>query len=385
MGQNRITVVGGGLAGLVAAIACAEQGRQVRLCEAHGQLGGRARATAPPFVANFGPHALYEGRANWVWLAERDLLPPVARLSSRGLRYRHREKIRRTPPLGLARILRMRRQEAPVDTDFRSWAASRCGERTAAMLCGWAGAFTFDPDPGRLSAAFVWERFKWIYTPPTIRHVLGGWGVLVDLLESRARALGVEIETGVRLASLPERPVIVATELGDACDLLDDHKLRAQGPTAVLLDIGLTSRRGDPAAVLDLDHGVLVECFRDPSFAPADSTLIQAHLGVASGTSAEDGAAQIEAVLDASFKGWRERSLWRRRQRSVARSGAVDLPGYTWCDRPAIDRGDGVFLAGDMVAAPGLLSEVSFTSALQAARLASCISATEPAPANARR
>ena len=42
-----------------------------------------------------------------------------------------------------------------------------------------------------------------------------------------------------------------------------------------------------------------------------------------------------------------------------ARSGALDMPGTTWRDRPAVDRGDGVFLAGDMVAAPGLLAEVS--------------------------
>lgn len=33
-----------------------------------------------------------------------------------------------------------------------------------------------------------------------------------------------------------------------------------------------------------------------------------------------------------------------------------------------MDRGEGIFLAGDMVAAPGLLSEVAFTSALAASR-----------------
>ena len=42
------------------------------------------------------------------------------------------------------------------------------------------------------------------------------------------------------------------------------------------------------------------------------------------------------------------------------RTGALDLPGKTWRDRPAIDRGDGVFLAGDMVAAPGCLSEIAW-------------------------
>jgi thioredoxin reductase len=48
----------------------------------------------------------------------------------------------------------------------------------------------------------------------------------------------------------------------------------------------------------------------------------------------------------------------------------LDLPGRTWRDRPAIDRGDGIFLAGDLVAAPGMRGEVSMNSALAAARLA---------------
>jgi hypothetical protein len=38
--------------------------------------------------------------------------------------------------------------------------------------------------------------------------------------------------------------------------------------------------------------------------------------------------------------------------------------------RPPVDRGGGVHLAGDQVAAPGVLSEVSFNSALTAVSLA---------------
>ena len=52
------------------------------------------------------------------------------------------------------------------------------------------------------------------------------------------------------------------------------------------------------------------------------------------------------------------------------RSGALDPPGQTWRDRPAVDRGGGVLLAGDWVAAPGLLSEVAWASAVEAGRLA---------------
>ncbi len=52
------------------------------------------------------------------------------------------------------------------------------------------------------------------------------------------------------------------------------------------------------------------------------------------------------------------------------RSGALDPPGTSWRDRPAIDRGDDVYLCGDQVAAPGCLAEVSFASAIEAGSLA---------------
>jgi hypothetical protein len=74
--------------------------------------------------------------------------------------------------------------------------------------------------------------------------------------------------------------------------------------------------------------------------------------------------------MDASLPDWRERETWRRRQVMEARSGALDMPGTSWRDRPAIDRGEGVLLAGDMVAAPGLLSEVAWASAIEASKLA---------------
>lgn len=75
-----VTIIGGGIAGLVAAITCAEIGSPVRVWEARKSIGGRGRAGSGPFIANFGPHALYKGRANWRWLSERGLLPPMANL-----------------------------------------------------------------------------------------------------------------------------------------------------------------------------------------------------------------------------------------------------------------------------------------------------------------
>jgi hypothetical protein len=88
------------------------------------------------------------------------------------------------------------------------------------------------------------------------------------------------------------------------------------------------------------------------------------------GEDPELAAARLQRLLDVALPAWRERVTWRRRQVMDGRSGAVDPPGYSWRDRPAVDRGGGVYLAGDMVAAPGLLSEVSWASAIEASRLA---------------
>ncbi|HEX3688456.1 MAG TPA: hypothetical protein VHV28_02125 [Solirubrobacteraceae bacterium] len=98
--------------------------------------------------------------------------------------------------------------------------------------------------------------------------------------------------------------------------------------------------------------------------------LVQGQMPIRPGESSAAAASRLERLLDESFDGWRERVTWRRRQVMDGRSGAVDLPGTTWRDRPAIDRGDGVFLCGDQVAADGCLSEVSFASAIDAGRRA---------------
>ena len=52
-----ITIIGGGLAGLTAAVACAEAGAEVVVHEAHATLGGRARTAAAPWLAHEGPHS----------------------------------------------------------------------------------------------------------------------------------------------------------------------------------------------------------------------------------------------------------------------------------------------------------------------------------------
>jgi phytoene dehydrogenase-like protein len=373
--KTTITVVGGGLAGLTAAIACAEGGCKVRLLEAHEALGGRARSTDGPYKANLGPHVIYKDGDFWDWLTDRDLLPPYANPPLSGVRFRWQGAMRRIPPLSaVPSVLRLRGREAPVDVDFRGWVAAHGDEQTAEMLSAAAGVYTFHHDPGELSAAFVWKHSVRVLLspPPTARYLIGGWSALVGSLEGRARQLGVEIETGHRVGSLPDSPTILATELDHARALLGDDSLEWPSGNTVCIDLGLSRRRGDPFVVSDLDEAGWVERFSapDPSLAPEGEELVQAQMPVQPGESTEGAALRLDRLLDASLPDWRERETWRRRQAMVARTGPLDYPGTSWRDRPAVDRGDGVFLAGDMVAAPGLLSEVSWASAVEASRLA---------------
>jgi phytoene dehydrogenase-like protein len=373
--KTTIAVVGGGLAGLTAAIACAEGGAKVRLLEAHEALGGRARSTDGPYKANLGPHVIYKDGGFWAWLADRGLLPPYANPPLAGIRFRRQGAARRIPPLGaVPSVLRLRGREAPVDVDFRGWAAAHADAQTAEMLSAAAGVYTFHHDPGELSAAFVWKHSVRVLLspPPTARYLIGGWSALVRSLEGRARKLGVEIETGHRVDSLPDSPAIIATELDRARALLGDDSLEWPSGNTVCIDLGLRRRRGDPFVVSDLDEAGWVERFSapDPTLAPEGEELVQAQMPVRPGESTEQAALRLDRLLDVSLPDWRERETWRRRQAMVARTGPLDHPGTSWRDRPAIDRGDGVFLAGDMVAAPGLLSEVSWASAVEASRLA---------------
>jgi NAD(P)-binding Rossmann-like domain len=370
--MREITIVGGGLAGMTAAITAAEGGAPVRLLEAHDELGGRARTSDGPYRANLGPHVLYKDGSTWAWLRDRDLLPPAARPPLGGIRVRWQGEVRRMPPLAsIPTMLRLRGREAPVDRSFFDWVADHSDEETAAMLSAAAGVYTFFHDPGCLSAAFVWPRTvrALLSPPPAARYLIGGWEALVESLSKRMRELGVDVRTGERAETLPDAPAIVATELPDASRLLGAELDWPSGNT-VCLDLGLSEHTGDPFIVSDLDEAGWIERFTapDPSLAPDGEELVQAQMPVRPGESLDGTTARLERLLDGALEAWRDRVTWRRRQVMNGRTGALDMPGTTWRDRPGIDRGDGIFLAGDATAAPGMLSEVAHASGIEAAR-----------------
>jgi len=320
---------------------------------------------------------IYRDGPTWAWLKERGLLGVTCGVplgATARFRFWHQGRLRAVPPLGFLRVVRVSgRKEAPIDQSFRDWASRLVGEDAAEMGASASGVGVFHHDPGSLSAAFVAERLSRVYSlPPPVSYRQGSWGAMFEEIGAYARKLGVIIELGSRVSSITDEITIVATEMESARLLLGDDSLDWPSGRAALLDLGVKRDDRDLFVVSDLDTCGWLENFTmpDPTIAPPGEHLVQMQMPIDPQASKADGIARLEAIADYALPKWWERTTHRLESLANARTGAVDFPGTSWRDRPAIDRGDGVYLVGDRVAAPGLLSEVSLNSGILAAQLA---------------
>ncbi len=367
--MQEVTIVGGGLAGLIAAISVAEQGGRVSLHERRPVLGGRATTKEGPYRTNFGPHALYTGPMT-AWLEARDLLPARVAPAEGSFAMVWRGERQPFPPI-FAAVMESLSLEAPVERDYRGWARDEIGEEAAEAAASYLSLPTFHADPGALSAAFAQWRLQRAFKADAVTYILGGWSALVEKLEARARELGVAIATGSRVTALPNGPTIVATDLPAAAGLLNKASITWPRARTALFDLAVSAEADDPVSLLDLDERVyLVRASRyDETLAPAGQQLVQGCAGIREGEGLQGAIARIEGVLDRAYQGWRKRCHWSHTAVYVGAT-PLDPPGTTWRDRPAVRQGEALWLIGDSVAAPGLLSEVSLASAVTAAEQA---------------
>ncbi|MPY95595.1 MAG: FAD-dependent oxidoreductase [Acidimicrobiia bacterium] len=257
---------------------------------------------------------------------------------------------------------------APVDASYRAWLSRHIDDpQLVEALIGLTFIVTYDHDPGRLSAAFVHDRLR--RGGRHVRYVEGGWAPMIDTLAARAIDLGVELRRGARVRSVPDGPTILATTLSTARRLMGDPDLDWPGTRVALFDLGLR-----PAAsvgwfrVFDLDQRIYAARYSeaDPTLAPEGHHLIQIAAALAPGEPFTAVLARVHELLDSTAHGWADDVDWKRAYELSNETGAVDLPGTGWPDRPAVLRTRSVALATDHSAAPGLLTEVAHNAARSA-------------------
>jgi phytoene dehydrogenase-like protein len=387
--SGKAVVIGGGPAGLIAASRLAGSGVETVLLEAGPHLGGRAASEERSgFVLNQGPHALYVGgpamrelRASGI---ELDWWNPTSVASV----FPREGKAKRT--LGgsgqLGRWLLGMRRSRPEDLAGISAAdwlrQSLPSERAQASAAALIRVTTFVADQESLSADVAATQLK-IGLFPGVRYLRGGWRSLADALAANAGQAGATLRTRAAVRALERdadgwqvaldgealRADVVVVAAGGpeaVAPLLGERTPAAPGPAAELsvLDLGLRSLpRRSRRFALGVDQPNYLSRHSPPEH--RDGVLLTL------ASYAREPRASLEEMADAVQPGWRQRvTLERFLPRMVAVSATPTPGGGGLPGRPAVDRGEGLYLAGDWVGPEGWLVDAALASGAAAAAAA---------------
>lgn len=392
MNTNDVSVIGGGLSGLIAAATLAEKGLSVDLFERAEALGGRARTTeVGGALLNLGPHALYKKGA-----LSRSLRRLGVRVRGRMPRARGAlayDEGALSPLLPLSRPGLLPSLLSFVfgrSSDQRS-IAERIEELGAdPLLRGRAAALfrvsTYCDDAAALPADVALAQMK-LGLVGGVVYLDGGWQTMVDGLRDRALALGVRVHRearvelvepssdgpGIRLgggARFRSSQAILAVSPSDALRLcpssavLAAAKAQAKPLTASVLDVALSALpRPEHSFALGTSRPLYYSLHSKAADLGAGRHVI--HLA-GYGPGAPVAEEELEQFLDALQPGWRTQLCARRYLPSIAVTHDYPRLGHR---RAASSVSDvpGLFLAGDWVGPHGMLSDCAAESAEAAA------------------
>ncbi len=414
-----IAVVGGGLAGLSAAIEAAGSGRSVVLFDARDAIGGRARTQVRDgYRLNEGAHALYVDGATMSFLTELGC-PPAGATPDAGAGIGvdgHREGRFPTTAWALLRTPLLRGDRVAMGklfarlpklnpTDF----ADRTVDDTIAELLGSGPAArlgralfrlaTYSNDPAATSADAGIQQLQ-MSLDGGVRYVDRGWQTMVDDLVRIAHTRGVDIRTGAKAESVTPTdvghrilvghemvlasnvivagsPALAATLLGDQAPVCRTWADGARPAAVASLDVGIAADWGDhrPFA-LGIDSPTYLSVHAPVAdLAPKGHTLVHVmrYLPSTEPRDADRDRGDCEALLD------RVRPDWRAVADHVAFRphlvAATDQPSAAtggMAGRPPADvpGAAGLFVAGDWVGPTGMLVDASVASGRVAGRLA---------------
>lgn len=414
-------IVGGGLAGLAAAVYLARAGRTVTLFERRRALGGRAiTQVRQGFRFNLGPHAVHRGGAAARIHAELGVPlrggtpPPRGVALFGGERYRLpatlasiavSKLLSRPAKWEAIRLFRSIARSDPAEyagMTVRQWIdRSVTDERLRQVLAAYVRLATYAADESQSAEAAVTQLG---IARKGVVYVDEGWQKLVDTLHSHAVAAGVNFVTSSRVVRVEHAGAVSAIEVGG---LEDEDEVHAERPpkrergtrvpaSVVLLavdpgtahaligeaeiwgecrpvrlaslDVAL-SRLPQPGTTfaLGIDRPVYFSVHSAfAQLAPHRAALLHVAKYVRERAAADDER-ELESILDELQPGWRDVVVDRRFLPSLTVSNALHLPGVL---RPAPRTPiGGLYLAGDWVGSEGMLSDAALASARTAAKM----------------
>ncbi|MFC5396810.1 phytoene desaturase family protein [Bosea vestrisii] len=412
MGGSEIAIVGGGIAGLTAALRIGAAGGRPILFEAAPEVGGRAQTRViDGFCLNQGPHALYAGGAFHATLREfkipfggggPDLPNGLALWGRVPYPLPIRRSNRYVEPLGesAAEALAAFFEQAAADDDLGRGVALRDAigslpVQARTVVEAFVRLSTYVHAPGELDAKSALDQLRLSFAG-TI-YVDGGWRVLVERMLGAATAAGAVIRSSERVMRVRIREdacwidlrggqterfaaVILTVSPKRAAAVLEDSaQLKTMAANArpvrlMSLDLAVaTLPRTDANFALGMDAPTYLSVHSAVSkLAPAGGALVHlARYLAPDEQSSPDHFEGLRQIADTLHPGWREHLL--HEQRLSAATVAHDFPRWTDGGRRAayfLDDAPGVFLAGDWVGEKGMLADAAVASAQDAAAAA---------------
>jgi phytoene dehydrogenase-like protein len=388
-GSKKAIVIGGGPAGLVAAIRLADGGMETTLLEAASHLGGRAASEwRDGFFLNQGPHALYIGGPAGVELKALGIKLEWWNPTSINSVFPRGGKARRSlgGSMELLRLLRPLFRADPEELRHLSTTAwlqrTLRTEKARAAAAALVRVATFVADQESLSADVAAMQLR-IALFPGVRYLEGGWQSLVDALAARADGSAVNLRTraaarllhqeaGGWTVALDEETlhadVLVAAAGGpeDAAKLLGDKAPAAPGPAAEVstLDLGLRRLpRRTRRFALGVDQPTYLSRHSPPDHREGALLSLASY--------AREPRQTLENLVDIVQPGWRDQVTFERFLPRMVPVTAIATPqSGGLAGRPAVDRGEGLYLAGDWVGREGWLVDAAIASGAAAAAAA---------------
>jgi phytoene dehydrogenase-like protein len=425
-GRNEhVAIIGGGLAGLAAAVYLARSGKRVTLLEKASALGGRAQTRSDGgFHLNLGPHALYVAGAGSAILRELGISFHGGRPNASGGHAIYGGRTHALPGgfvsllstglLGLGEKLELARVLSSVgkwkaaewhERSVAEWlAATARKERVRALLGALVRLTTYVNDEARLSAGVAIPQLQ-LALAKNVYYLDGGWQTLVDGLAKAATDAGVVVRTSAKVARLASGERVTGVEMEDGELVRADAVVVATAPDIAAAIVGAWSptlaafavgAKPVRAACLDL----ALERLPEPrstfalgvdaplyfsvhsavgKLAPSGKALIHVakYLNTSGpgvqggGAPSSDVRAELEALTDLVQPGWRNFVVEARYLPKMTVAEALPTAtGRGATSRPSTRSTDlaGLYLAGDWVGEEGWLADASFASAREAAR-----------------
>ncbi|MFK7984519.1 MAG: phytoene desaturase family protein [Sandaracinaceae bacterium] len=407
--MRHIAVVGGGPAGLFAALTLAQQGHEVSVFES-GAFGGRARSLGPEgYPLNLGPHALYPASnallrrqgievqggapkpAGFRMVLDGETVPlpsgAMGLLSHRALRMSEKLVLARW----LARISERRARglhAVPTSAWLNDAGLTGSARKVAEML---VRLTSYVNAPERFSAGAAMGQLA--AGLQGVLYVHGGWQSIVDAMLGALRERGVTLHDQVRVAAVgPEgvtlvderivnadavllavSPKVAARLLGaSASPCLVEYARTAVAVRAACLDVASAALPGVASIVLGADEPTYLSV---PSVsarvAPAGSSVVHVARYLTPGEPAPKGIrSALEASLAAAHPDLATHVVHARYAPAMTVMHALpEAEDGGLAARPDIDDAGPSWacLAGDWVGPEGMLLDAALLSAERAA------------------